>query len=469
MTKRYTMKQASPDPALWRLHRDARGHLVIGTERVADLALRFGTPLHIVHAELLRANAERFLGCARASLGIDTRVHYAFKCNSVPAIVSTVRESGLQAEVMSELEFHLALRLGFDPGQIIVNGPCKSRAFLQTLVDRRPFAIVVDSLQELERLQIVARERGSRPSILLRVNPDIAVRGVHGGSSTSSRRGCAFGLDLRGGEVHLALGSLDTAAVQFLGFHAHLGTGMRDVTAHPRLLALLAPLCHDAARMGMPVEILDLGGGFPSPTSRELSPLEMIWYQVSGRSPRSAAHTPDIEDFFAAIATAVEKYFPGPQRPLFAFEPGRSIVSNSQMLILSVEVVKKRRRASTWAITDGGIGTVALPAYYEYHDILLCDGADRGAARPVTIIGPGCFAADVIARNVRMPELSPGDILAVMDSGAYFTAMESNFGHPRPAVVAVDHGRVILWRSRESLPEFTQRDLCLNHNDEVQS
>jgi len=112
----------------------------------------------------------------------------------------------------------------------------------------------------------------------------------------------------------------------------------------------------------------------------------------------------------------------------------------------------------TWAITDGGAGTVAFPLYYEYHEILLCRAPRAPRSSRYTIVGPACFSADWICRNKRMPRLDPGDVLAVCDAGAYFTVQESNFGFPRPAIVGVERGRIRELRRRETFEDMVCRD-----------
>jgi diaminopimelate decarboxylase len=124
-----------------------------------------------------------------------------------------------------------------------------------------------------------------------------------------------------------------------------------------------------------------------------------------------------------------------------------------------VNGIKRRPGVGTWATTDGGLSTVSMPTYYECHEVLLCNDVRRPADEEVTLNGPACFAGDILYKNILMPTLHVGDTLAVMDSGAYFTAMESSFGFPRPAIVAVDGADVHLIRTRETYDEMIARDI----------
>ena len=143
-------------------------------------------------------------------------------------------------------------------------------------------------------------------------------------------------------------------------------------------------------------------------------------------------------------------------------EPGRSIVSANQLLLIKVHRIKKRSGIPKWLITDGGLGTVSMPTFYEYHEILLCNDINRPRTEKVHIIGPVCFASDIVYKNKLMPEIEEGDVLAIMDSGAYFTALESSFGFPRPAIVRVTKDKHYLLRRAETFQDMIQRDLLIN-------
>ena len=117
-----------------------------------------------------------------------------------------------------------------------------------------------------------------------------------------------------------------------------------------------------------------------------------------------------------------------------------------------------RQGVGRWIITDGGIGTITLPTYYEFHEIFLCNQLSRPVNRKATIIGPCCFAADIVYKNKPMPEVKSGEVLAIMDTGAYFTSLESNFGFPRPAIVSVSENGHEIIRQRENFEQLIGRD-----------
>jgi diaminopimelate decarboxylase len=450
------------EPRDWGLGTDASGRLTIGTECAVDLARAFGTPLHVLHEERLEATAARFRRSLEEAYPGRCSVHYAFKCNSVPAVIEAVRRAGLKAEVMSPFELELALRLGYGGEDIVVNGPGKTAAFLRSAVESAVRLINVDSLGELALLDEIARGARKPVDILLRINPDFVPRGMNAGSATGSRKGCAFGLDLKGGEVGEALALLGSKpGLRFRGFHFHIGTGIRDARAYAGVLDRLAPLFRETRAAGFRVDVLDIGGGFASATTREMTSRELLVYQGFERLPAAAdaAGCASFADFAAEIGRAVRAIFPGPELPELIAEPGRSIASPNQFLLLTVSQVKVRPKVRTWLITDGGLGTVTLPTFYECHEVLLANDVRRPRSQRVTIVGPVCFASDIVYRNIRMPEVRPGEVIAIMDSGAYFIAQESSFGFPRPAVVAVNGNTRRLVRRRETFEDSAGRDV----------
>jgi len=452
----------------WGLESRGNGELVVAGCSTIDLAGRYGTPLHVVHEQRLEDTARRFMTTAQAQYSGIVSVHFPFKCNSVPGVIEIVRRAGLKAEVMTEYELELALYLGYDGGEIIVNGPCKTEEFIRKSIEHRVGLLIVDSLEELIVIRRIAARMRTKPGILLRINPDYVPRGMNHGSATGSRKGCAFGLDLKGGEVGQALRMLqDSPELTFKGYHFHIGTGIRDARDHADALSCLSLLVQESRRAGQTVQVVDVGGGIASTTTREFTSFEMLRYQAFGTLPSLNDSLSD-EQWFAgitrAISHAVARAFPQGELPELIYEPGRCIASPNQFLLLTIHRVKTRAGAGTWLIADGGLSTVTLPTYYEYHDVILANDVNRALTKKATIIGPACFAGDVIYRNKLLPSIREGEVIAIMDTGAYFTALESFFGFYQPAVVAAANGTARLIRSRESFNGSIRRDVVSHHD-----
>jgi diaminopimelate decarboxylase len=321
--------------------------------------------------------------------------------------------------------------------------------------------IIVDSINELIDLLHLSEVLGKESEILLRVNPNYTPRGLNRSSATGSRVGSAFGLDFMGGEVTAALDMLTKSSkIRFAGFHFHIGTGIRNPKDHANALRCIADLFRIARMRGLMVRVLNVGGGFASMTSRELTNSEMLLYQAFGIFPSGLKNGEHVSfaDFARAISSEVLCHFPLQEIPELMFEPGRCITSPNQFLLLTVERVKERTGVAKWVIVDGGLSTVTLPTYYEYHEVLLCNNLHRPCSEKVNIIGPACFSGDIVYRNKWMPRVEPGEVIAIMDTGAYFTALESSFGFARPAIITVRESECRIVRSRESFEESIARD-----------
>lgn len=448
-------------PAAWGLAVGPDQALTWDGARLADLARAYGTPLHVLNATRLVAAARAFREAALAAHGGRATVCYALKANGLAATLAAVRRAGLGVEAMTPYELELALRQGVPAGEVIVNGPAKDEAFLHRCVEVGVRFVVVDGLEELDALARVAAAAGRPADLLLRVNPDHVPRGVARGTATASRRTSVFGLDLRGGELDRALDALQAApALRLHGLHAHVGTGMRQSDAHARLVQRLAPAFRSLAVRGVALRVLDLGGGFASPTSREFTGWELL--RIGALRPLPDVRLTPVAlppaDAFGAVARTLRLAFPHGPAPEVIYEPGRSLVGPCQLLLLTVQRTKRRGRSGRFAVLDGGLGTVTLPTYYEWHEVLPCEGVERPATCRTTLVGPACFGGDVVYRGKRTPPLAPGEVLAVMDTGAYFLPLESSFGFPRSAVVSLEDGRATLARRRETHADMWSRD-----------
>ena len=455
------MKSKYFAPETWGLEVNPKGELAAGGCSAVSLADIYGTPLHVVNENQLATTARDFVQTFKRCYPGVVSVHYAFKCNSVPGVLSVIRQAGLKAEVMSEFELDLALHVGFRGKDIIINGPYKPQSLQRLCLEKNVRFIIIDSLAEMRALDHICRVVDKEVHILFRINPDFVPRGMNQGTATGSRKGCAFGLDLRGGEVDRAFEELEKYdKIHFDGFHIHIGTGIRDPNDYRKVLERLRRLVGQTQQRGYRIRVLDIGGGFAAITTREMTTREMLIYQGWERMPASINSKENFtfQDFAEAVTAGLSRVFMPEDLPELLIEPGRSIASSSQFLLLRVHGIKERPGVKKWLLTDGGIGTVTTPTYYEYHEVFLCNDVNRQRTENVTIIGPVCFAGDIVYRNKRMPVVHPGEVLAVMDSGAYFTAWESSFGFPRPAIVAVKNGKHRLIRHRETFSDMISRD-----------
>lgn len=450
-------------PAAWGLSVNDKDELMIYDFLLADFAELYGTPLYVLDETRLASKAAEFKCSAENNYPGPVTVHYPFKCNSVPAVVETIRTAGLQAEVMTDFELDLAERSGFDGNEIIVNGPGKTNVFLKKCLDANVKLISVDSTDELKSLAELTAGNDKRVNILLRLNPDYIPKGLPAGSATGSRKS-VFGLSLNRNEINNALEIIKANRnLSFRGFHFHIGTGILFPDDYKKVIKKLITLFQHVINNDFEINVIDVGGGYPSPGTRELKTSELILSQIFKYFQfRPVPGSYSFDDFTKCIGRAVSD-FPGHSLPELIYEPGRSIVSSCQHLLLKVHRTKDRF-PDKWLITDGGLGTVTLPTYYEYHKIFLANDVYRKPEEYVTITGPCCFAGDIVYKNIKMPRTKKGEVLVVMDTGAYFNGFESNFGFARPAILSVSEYQYKLIRKRESTEDMMIRDLIFNND-----
>ena len=445
----------------WNLKVNVSGELIIGGCNSIQLGTIYGTPLHLVNEERLRATADDFLGTIKSKYPGDIAVHYAFKCNPVPGIIQVIKKAGLKAEVMSEYELMLALKLGYSGNEIIVNGPFKTDSLLTVCLKNNIRFINVDSLFELEKIYSLCNKLNKRAEVLFRINSDFVPSGMNSGSAAASRTGSPFGMDMKGGEVMKALEMIKgMEPLRFKGFHFHIGSGIQDTDDYRKALCGLKKLLNVAEKSGFNVEVLDVGGGLGISKSREMTTLELLLYQAFDLLPsvRFSNKSVSFEKFADSVTEGVLSLFRNKKIPELILEPGRCITGPNQLLLLKIHQVKERKGIKKWLVSDAGIGTSTMPTYYEHHEVVLCNDVRRKNSEKVTITGPGCFSADVVYRNKLMPEVAPGEMIAILDSGAYFTSWESSFGFPRPAIISVLNGRHRIIRERESFDHMMSLD-----------
>lgn len=452
-------------PEDWELAR-VSGRLTMDGHDLVALADEFGTPLHVVSAARLQRRCREFTDALRA-YPRRTLACFSYKTNCVAGVLQQLHRAGLGAEVTGGYQLSLALRLGVKPADMVMGGPNKPDDELRQALEAGVGVIVVDSLDELARLEKVAEETGLTAPIALRICPDVAPRGLNASARSGSRR-MHFGLDLRSGEADAAVErALRYKHVRLRGLHAHIGSGIRDVrwfrTEAERVLAIYAR----ALRLGAEPGLIDLGGGLGTSRSREFTTFEQLVYLGLGRLPRRHRPAPPglIARYGAAVTAAIGTtcHRLGIPLPDLVLEPGRAVVSDADVLLLSVGAIRDRKGVGRFAFADGGAMSVSLMFLSEYHEVFLAN-RDAPLDGRTSVFGRVPSGMDVVYRNLPLPRIEAGDLLAVMDAGAYFTSTATNFGGPRPAVVLLENGAARVIRRRETFDDLTRTEVVLEGN-----
>ena len=430
-------------PERWNLQPLADGGLALRGHRLVDLSALHGTPLHVLDAAKLDDNV--------AALG-GLEVFGSYKTQPVPAVLARLHAAGAGAEVISEMELNLALRLGMPGSRIIYNGPAKSDASIRTAITENILLLNLNHREELARVVAIARELGRRVRLGIRVN-------VPSGWSMQ------FGTPIAGGEAEaLFEEALKHPEVQVVGLHSHRGALFE---AEGELQGFLGEVLAFAdrlhARFGWSPEILDVGGSLAIPTVKMLSSRDIRLaqtFRVEIGGPEQASF--GIADYARCVKQAVAAHYQAAGRamPRTVVEIGRALTGNAQMLIAGVITTKDTGDDLQFAVLDTGINIASIMRVAR-HQIFPLNRFGEPATVTYRLAGPICQPGDVIQNAIRLPELKPGDTLAIMDSGAYFEPDSTVFSFPRPATVMIDGDAVRVVRRRETLDDVISRDQWL--------
>lgn len=406
---------------------DERGHLQVGGCDVVELAAEFGTPAYVVVEEDVRARARAFCSAFAAVGQEDFDVLFASKAFPCTAVYRLLAEEGLACDVASGGELHLALRGGFDPARIYLHGNAKSESELAEALRAGVGHVVLDSAQDIERLARLAAQADVEQEVLIRVTPGVG-GATHAAISTGqSDSKFGFALD----EAHGAIAEIErTPALRLVGVHVHIGSQLQTLEPFRAAVAAIAPLGD--------FPIYNLGGGLG------------VAYGPEDRPP-------SIEDYVTAQVEAVRAVLGGGKRILL--EPGRALVANAGITIYRVQTVK--RNVSTWVGVDGGMSDNLRPMLYGAHyEALIADRADARDGELCQVAGKHCESGDVIARDVRLPDPRPDDLLVTPATGAYAHALANNYnGVPRPPIVFCSDGAARAVVRRETYEDLAARDL----------
>ncbi|WP_434391398.1 diaminopimelate decarboxylase family protein [Melittangium boletus] len=428
---------ASPalHPERWGLTR-AEGGLCLGGTSLTGLADRWGSPLFVVDAHRLDENVRRF---QQAPPGVD--VFYSYKTNPVPAVLQRLSGLGVGAEVVSPYELWLALRLGVAPERIIYNGPGKTPSAASAIVQGELLLTNLNHREEIALVAQTAARLGKRPTVGLRV-------------ATSDSWSGKFGIPIAGGQALAAYAeALAHSSLRVVGLHAHRGVAIEDAGTLAGFLREVLEFCDTLhARLGLTVELLDLGGSLAVPT---VLPLDTSTLPLDERVRRRLT----IEHYLALLVSQVENHFRRVGRPMprLLLEPGRALTGSTQMLLCRVSSLNEASAGPAHAILDAG-ESIAHILHREYHEIFHVERWGEPPGGTYTLDGPTCSPMDRLRAAIDLPRLQVGDTLAVMDAGAYLVSFSNSFCFPQPGIVLLEQGRETLVRRAETYEDMVDRD-----------
>lgn len=395
------------------------GELYVEEVTAQSLADTHGTPLYVYSRSLIE---QAYLAFEEALSGRAHLVCYAMKANSNLGVLSVLARLGAGFDIVSGGELERVLAAGGDASKVVFSGVGKSRSEMQQALLAGIRCFNVESASELERLAVVAAELGVIAPVSLRINPDVDA-GTHPYISTGLREN-KFGIGMQDAlAVYRRAADLDAIAVH--GIDCHIGSQLTSVEPYRDALEILVNLIDDLKAEGIDIKHIDVGGGHGICYDDE-TPLDInAW---------AAVVTEVIADLDLEILV----------------EPGRFIAGPAGVLLTRVEYLKQNEDRN-FAVVDAAMNDLIRPALYSAWQKIESVSSSTTAPQSYDVVGPVCESADFLGKQ-RDLSISEGDVLAVMDAGAYAAVMASNYNtRPRGAEVMVDADRVHVVGERERI------------------
>ncbi|MGH7331834.1 MAG: diaminopimelate decarboxylase [Candidatus Rokuibacteriota bacterium] len=390
------------------------------------LADAVGTPAYVYSRAAL---LDSYHAYDEAFADVPHIICYAIKANSNLGVISTLARAGAGADIVSGGELYRALRAGVPPKKIIFSGVGKTRDEMREALKAEILMFNVESVSELRALDEMARALGVRAPVALRVNPDVDPE-THPYIATGLKS-AKFGIPVaeahRTYELAQALPGLEVIGVQM-----HIGSQLTKTSPFSDAVARVASLAKHLRESGIPIALVDIGGGLGIRYREETVPTHA--------------------EYAKTLVTILREL--GGVTVLL--EPGRSIVGNAGLLLTRV-LYRKEASGKTFVVIDAAMNDLIRPAFYDaYHDIRpVREGRTPAAAEKVDVVGPICESGDFLAKDRTLPRAEEGDLLAVMSAGAYGFAMASNYNtRPRAVEVLVQGEHYTIVRRRETYEDL---------------
>lgn len=420
------------------------GKLYFNGCNVEELAQKYGTPLYVISEDCIR-NKCKELKDGFTEKYPNTKVFYASKAFLTLEMCKIMKEEGMGIDVVSGGELFVAIRAGINPKDIMFHGNNKTTAELKMAIEYSVGRIVVDSVDELQVLEMLAHEANKVVDILFRITPNIDCN-THKYISTG-QKDSKFGIPLDGEIIKEAITIAKTSKnINFRGIHFHVGSQLFHNSSHLKAVENAVRLIKNLKLdLDIDVEELNVGGGFG------------IKYLESDE-PKPLSY------FIDAIMELIKKntYKNGLKMPKVFIEPGRWMVGEAGITLYTVGTIKDIPGVRTYVSIDGGLPDNPRTALYTAkYQAYLANKMDNERNKTVTIAGKCCESGDILIWDLMVPNsIERGDILSVMSTGAYNYSMASNYNKiPKPAVVMIKDGQERIIVRRESYEDLISMDV----------
>ncbi|KOY75753.1 Diaminopimelate decarboxylase [Apilactobacillus kunkeei] len=428
---------------------NADGHLQIDGCDAVELAHQFGTPLMVYNVSAIRDQFHQFNKIFEQN-DIDYEISYASKAFANTAMYQLVNQEGGHIDVVSGGEIAVALHAGFPAAKMSFHGNNKSLEELRLAIQNHVGVIMVDNFHEIQLINQVVEELDETTNVIMRITPGITAH-THEFIQTG-QVDSKFGFDLASGQVEKGFELLHkNPRVHVLGFHAHIGSQISSPDGFNALAVKMMQLANKFnTEYDFTTEVLDLGGGFGIQyvsTDGYLAPEKFV------------------ESIINTIKEQASQY--NLQIPAIWIEPGRSIVGSAGLTLYTVGSQKRVDGIKPYVAVDGGMGDNIRPMLYDAeYEVVSANNPRAQPVEEVRLVGKYCESGDVLIKNASVPSLTAGDVVAVLDTGAYGYSMASNYNlNLKPAIVFVEKGKAQLVTKRQSFENLYELDNNLELGD----
>ena len=418
-------------------HLQPKSALHCGKVSIETLARKFGTPLYVYSADQILQRLQLF---QQAFAGCDHLVCYAVKANSALAILKLLADRGAGFDIVSGGELQRVLAAAPEAvDRVVFSGVGKTAAEIDMALKAGILEFNVESEAELELLAARARSLKEKARFALRVNPDVFAA-THPYISTGLREH-KFGIDIRQA-LRIYKSALGNPWLQATGVSVHIGSQIRSADPFGAAIERVYRLVRKLHGAGISLNSVDAGGG--------------LGIDYHGGSFDAAAK---VQEYAAAIEQSLDGF-----NGKLLVEPGRFLVAQAGALVACVLQVKRNGK-KTFVITDAAMNDLIRPALYQAHHEIVPVNRRPGKPRTVDVVGPVCESGDFFARDRKLLPVEPGDLLALLDAGAYGMAQSSNYNtRLRPAEVLVEGAKARLIRRRETIADLLAPEMLAREN-----
>lgn len=421
-------------------------HLEIGGVDCVMLAKKYSTPIYIFDIKHVEDMCKTYSNALTKYYG-NGKVYYASKAFCCKEIYRILKTQHLGADAVSLGEMYTAKKAGFDFKNIILHGNNKSFDEIDYAIKNHVGYVVIDSIEDLDLVSLIASKYKVKQNVLIRVNPGIEAH-THKFIQTATPDS-KFGFSLDNGD---ALGVIKNAinkeSINLLGLHAHIGSQIFDEQGFILALRKLTSFYYDVKKeLSFDFSVLNLGGGIG------------IWYNEDDRKMSLLDYDSFVERISLELKDCIKKH--NLLDLHLILEPGRSIVGEAGITLYTVGSVKKIEGIKNYLAIDGGM--FENPRYALYQAKYTAVAADKMNEQPSTyysIAGKCCESGDIITENSYLPEMKRGELIAVLSTGAYNYSMSSNYNRNLiPTVVAVKDGKSKVIVKGQTLKDLIKNDL----------